>query len=291
MIILRLTCGLGTQLFQYAAGRALALRNGVELGLDTKCYLTKQKQKYELASFNIRVALLPARVMKLLDGSLSSRIANRLASDRVVPLDEGQGKGPIPYNPTIWLARDWSYLRGYFQTGRYFIDAKERICEELSLAKPLKPKNSELLTAISETLAISIHIQRGDYLTHPFAKVALGALDLDYYHRAADYIAAHVDGEPTFYVFSDEPEWAMCHLRLPFRTQFLDESGSSQPADHLHLTAACQHHILANSTFSWWGAWLNKSPRKIVVAPARWYIDAQANDTNAALLPNSWIRV
>jgi hypothetical protein len=280
MIVVRLIGGLGNQLFQYAAGRALARRRGVDLGLDVRAY-ANNRRRYGLDAFAIKVAPVENRALPprgLLD-LLLGRLAGR--SPFTVYRENGPG-----FDPAVLSMPDGTYLKGYFQSDRYFADAVSEIRDELRTIGLPNTARTALQAAIADTCAVSLHVRRGDYLTDPKVNRVHGVLDIDYYLRATELIAARVGVEPTFFAFSDDPDWVEANLRLRFPLVVVRQRGAAH--EDLRLMAACRHHIVANSSFSWWGAWLNPSPDKIVVAPKAWFRDP-AIDTST-LVPEGWLR-
>ena len=133
-----------------------------------------------------------------------------------------------------------------------------------------------------------MHVRRGDYVSDLKASNMLGALSLDYYHNAAQYVAARV-ANPTFFVFTDDPVWAKEHIRIDHPVIFVMHNRSNKAYLDMHLMSICRHNIIANSTFSWWGAWLNRNADKIIVAPRTWYRDTSYDTTD--LIPEAWVRI
>jgi hypothetical protein len=138
---------------------------------------------------------------------------------------------------------------------------------------------------ISAANAVSLHIRRGDYVSNAKFNAAHGTCDLDYYARAAAFVAERV-GDPVIYAFSDDPAWVAENLKLPFEMRFVDHNDGSTAHEDLRLMATCKHHIIANSSFSWWGAWLNPLKDKVVAAPTQWFADPAKS--NPDILPQSW---
>ena len=283
MIVVALTGGVGNQLFQYAVARALALRRGVAVGLDTRWYRGRRGRNYALDRFAIRTepvdrGLLPARDGKILGRLLAGR-GGRLKVHRETGL---------AFDPAVADLPDGSYLRGVFQSERYFADHEATIRRDLAFADPPDAANRALLAEIGEGLSVSLHVRRGDYVANPKIASVHGTLPLDYYARAVELIASGASGDPRLYVFSDDPAWAAENLDLGLVTRIVDHNGNRATED-LRLMAACRHHILANSSFSWWGAWLNPSADKIVVAPRPWFRDPALDDST--IVPERWVRL
>jgi hypothetical protein len=145
--------------------------------------------------------------------------------------------------------------------------------------------NEFVLTEIRKYNAVSIHIRRGDYVSNPSAAAVHGICSLEYYEAAIQFIASRTD-QPFFFVFSDDPQWAKNNLKTKHPTYFVEEDGTNKGAADMCLMSTCNHHIIANSSFSWWGAWLNNKADKIVVAPQIWFRDTTINTRD--LLPAQW---
>lgn len=146
----------------------------------------------------------------------------------------------------------------------------------------------QIAEMISAAQAVSIHVRRGDYAQDRITQQVHGLCGLDYYDRAAQYIAAHV-AAPHFFIFSDDMPWVKENLKLSFPVTFVDHNNESSDYNDLLLMSLCDHHIIANSSFSWWGAWLSDSAEKIVIAPQMWFANSNADTKD--LLPDSWVRL
>lgn len=254
MIIASLQGGLGNQMFQYAFGKALSLRHRTELKLDTRS-LSKgiPPRKYELNIFEITEKFAPPLSYWL------SKITKTYVNER--DLD-----GSIPN------ASNNLYLDGYWQSEDYFKDYKQEI---RNIFKFKKTKNLP-----SES--VSIHVRRTDYVDRKGRAPIIGC-SLNYYHKAMAFIYSKIKN-PIFYVFSDDIDWCKNNINFSgFKFHY-----SSTP-DDLRLMSLCKHNIVANSSFSWWGAWLNQNPNKIVVAPDPWFNTTEGWRREIVL--NSWIKI
>jgi Glycosyl transferase family 11 len=284
MIATRLMGGLGNQMFQYAAGRRLAIKRGVELVLDLS-YLANQPRgdvprHFELDCFHI----VGKHTDELADEGHAQTVLRRLLrrSDGPHRLKETGAR----FQSAVLDAPDNTLLVGYWQSEKYFEDEEAQIRRDFTFAVPMSPAKSALATTIGEN-AVSLHIRRGDYVSHPASSTFHGVLPLEYYDRAAAVIAERID-DPHFFVISDDPGWCRTHVKLPSATTFVGDTPGPGHED-MQLMSLCRHHVIANSSFSWWGAWLNEHADKIVVAPRRWFTD-EAHDARD-LVPESWIRI
>ena len=177
------------------------------------------------------------------------------------------------------------YLEGFWQSAEYFADAAELVRADFAFKADPPPAAVRRLGQIAGCQSVSLHVRRGDKAWRPKVKSAHGVLSLDYYAQAVAAVAARVP-DPCFFVFSDDLDWARENLRLPFPAFFIDDNAGQPDCEDLRLMSACHHHIVANSSFSWWGAWLHPLPESVVVAPARWVNDQRLQ--NPRLLPPHW---
>lgn len=292
MIIVNLIGGLGNQMFQYATGRALALRTDVPLLLDTSSFRNYDLRCYELGELSIKARLVTGAELKnfgVRNGSngLLKRLAKAFRLDQtVVHYDETS----FAYDRRIQQINPPVYLNGYWQSERYFSDIADILRRDFTLKRPFDAANSELAGQINNLggRAVSLHIRRGDYVSNPNTAQYHGVCSLDYYRNAVSYIAERIS-DPHFFVFSDDHAWVEENFKLEFSVTQVDVNGSDRGVYDMALMKACRHHIIANSSFSWWGAWLNPHPDKIIVAPQCWFSGA-SHDTSD-LIPRSWIRL
>ncbi|MFC4668085.1 alpha-1,2-fucosyltransferase [Seohaeicola nanhaiensis] len=279
MITTRLHGRLGNQMFQYAAARGLAERLCTTVALDTR----GAKARGE------------GVLTRVFDLSLSQ--PDRLPPDRqTAPLRyliwRAAGLPPklhrersLGYNRASETWEDGSYLHGYWQSERYFAKAADAVRSAFTFPAFRDPRNKEMASRIAATLSISLHVRRGDYLTTG----AHGTCDSAYYNAALERILSGLEGQPTVYVFSDDPAWARDNLPLPCDRVVVDFNGPDADYEDMRLMSLCQHNIIANSSFSWWAAWLNTTAGRRVAAPARWFADPRLY--NPDLLPKDWIAV
>ena len=293
MIIVRLIGGLGNQLFQYAAARRLAVKQQTSLKLDITNFAKDPLRTYSLAPFRTQAA--PASSAELnqaigpqdsVIGKFLFRARQALPSQtnwtvlreaRVGPLDE-----------RVLLATGNIYLNGYWQSEKYFDDIADAIREELTVRLAPDACNGAMIEAIQNAEAVSIHIRRGDYVSNPHTNRVHGTCSLDYYQQCVRQICDEIHN-PHFFIFSDDQQWVKDNLQIARPTTFVDHNSAATAHEDLRLMSLCKHHIVANSSFSWWGAWLNPSPTKIVYAPQRWYNDPTVNTRD--VVPSSWRRV
>lgn len=269
MIIVHLMGGLGNQLFQYAAGRQLAERCQSELMLDTSWYANippgDTPRFYGLDLFCIQAKPAEAGQLTRLGGpdfSVGGRMMTLLRSGGRIRKQKFYGPA---YDERFESLRDGAYLKGFFQSPRYFSGIGEMLRKELQFRDAGAYRKLELYPSIREGNSVCLHVRRGDYLEQPAHRVC----GKEYYDIALGRMSEHAGADRTIYVFSDDQEWARDALPIPGAV-FVDTSTSGLPHADLFLMASCRHHIIANSTYSWWGAWLGKGPGQTVIAPANW---------------------
>jgi len=295
MIIVRLTGGIGNQMFQYAAARRVSYVNNSQLKLDLSWFTESGQwtnRKYELGVFNIvgniashlDVAKLKTRKQNPLTRRLPGFLKKIVLHTNQTHIIEKR----FSFDPDILNIKDNVYLDGFWQSEKYFIDIEQIIRNEFTYKSDLTGKNCQLSNIIASTESVSVHIRRGDYVTLKQANAFHGLCKPDYYSRAVDIIAKQVV-KPVFFVFSDDIAWTKCNLDIGYETLFIDNNDPDTCYEDIRLMGLCKHHIIANSSFSWWGAWLSLSPHKIVISPLAWFKES-SQDTRD-LIPSTWMRL
>ncbi|OZB32549.1 MAG: alpha-1,2-fucosyltransferase, partial [Ferrovum sp. 34-44-207] len=296
MIITRLIGGLGNQIFQYAVGRAVAARTNTPLLLDASGFPGYELRRYELDGFNVRAELVSAAqlarvgVTASAPHSLLERIKLRFFSQSTqkLPLREPiLREASFTYDTRIEYVQAPIYLDGYWQSERYFSAIRMQLLQELTLKNEWGVGNEDMFAQIQAAGlgAVSLHVRRGDYVTNSHTATYHGVCSLDYYRAAVAYIAERV-AAPHFFIFSDDHDWVSTNLQTGFPTTFVSVNSADHGIYDMMLMKTCRHHVIANSSFSWWGAWLNPYQDKIVVAPQRWFSGASHDISD--LIPASW---
>ncbi len=185
-------------------------------------------------------------------------------------------------------ARQGGYLQGYWQSERYFAGHAERIRSDFAFRHDMSGANLDVAHAIGQRTAISVHVRRGDYISNAKTLAVHGTCSPDYYHAAIDTLLQRCPGARLF-AFSDDPQW-VSQMLLPRYPDLVlvDHNKGLDSYNDMRLMSMCRHHIIANSSFSWWGAWLNPIQDKMVIAPSRWF--ANGTDTQD-LIPEGWERM
>ena len=285
MVVVRLTGGLGNQMFQYAAGRAIADRLGTELLLDTRAFehvlalRPYTRRAYALSPFKLRARLATAEDLQ--DWPVwVVEIGMRLRFMRPL-FRRWHFESAITYDPGVRTLREPVYLAGYWQSERYFIDIADRIRADYMLRQPLAGANAGLLQMARSGSSVGLHVRRGDFASLDNAAQIHGLCSVDYYRRAMSAVRNRCP-QCRFIVFSDDPDWARSELPLDPSAIFV--SGNDEtPEQDLALMSACKHHIIANSSFSWWAAWLGNNPEQMVIAPTPWYASPKLDTRDLAV--------
>ena len=292
MVISHILGGLGNQMFQYAAGRALALTNDRSLLLDLSDFTDYQLHHgFELSRVFSLVATKaePSTTHELL-GWRENYWARKILRRRQFSWLRGEKFVVEPhfnYWPDIVNVNGDCYLYGYWQSERYFKAFEAIIRQDFIFREPLQEQNAELALDMATKQAVSLHIRRGDYVSDSKNHNIMRVCDLEYYRLAINYIATQVE-QPVFYLFSDDMAWVKQSLPMEFPCVYVEHNSGAESYKDMQLMSLCRHHIIANSSFSWWGAWLNAKPEKIVIAPKHWF--RNGND-DADLIPDEWIRL
>ena len=175
-------------------------------------------------------------------------------------------------------------LNGYFQSEKYFNDIREILLKDLYWIKKKEGRNKEILEQIQQdSSSVSMHVRRGDYVSNENAAKFHGLTGVDYYKAAVKELTKHFK-MANLYVFSDDPEWCKKNLKFTQQTTYI--SHNTDGSEDMRLMKTCRHNIIANSSFSWWGAWLNENPNKIVIAPKQWFSHPESNTKD--VIPESW---
>jgi hypothetical protein len=293
MVIVRLNGGLGNQLFQYAAGRRLSIFHGTTIKLDIRTFDYHKLRHYSLAAFRIEEAFAtPSEIAEAQDlssgkqASSIQRFIRRFKAPRRWSVLREAHLGP--YNPRILNTAGDVYLDGYWQSEKYFKDVHEVIRREFTVRNELGSESQKMAALIANTDSVSIHVRRADYVLDPATHQTHGVCELKYYQECVDLIKARV-AHPYFFIFSDDDSWCRENLRFDYPIAFVAHHSARGDHEDLRLMSLCKHNIIANSSFSWWGAWLNTNKNKSILAPRRWLKDMRYDTRD--LIPEDWIQV
>lgn len=285
MIIVKLIGGLGNQLFQYSLGRSLSIKNNDILKLDLSDFEGNENRHYSLRHFNIIENFATEKDINDAKKSGIWKLADKLKPRYRRAVIKYKG---YDFDPNVLKLSGNFYLDGYWQSEKYFQDIENVIRKEIILKEPLPSKYSELISDIKNSNSVSVHIRRGDYVTSKKFSKIYNLLDEKYYQGAVKFIAEKISN-PKFFIFSDDIEWVKHNLDIPYPKTLVSGENETKDYEELVLMSLCKHNITANSSFSWWGAWLNQNPSKIVISPDRWFNDKA--DVAKDLIPQDWIRL
>jgi hypothetical protein len=303
VITLSLIGGLGNQMFQYAAGKALAERHGVPLALDISGFRNYALRPFLLDRLQVPEAICPVQVEpakgaeeNFVRAKWKGRIDRLLVKVGLPKLMSSPHEYREPhfhYDPAFETLGPRTALFGYFQSERYFGSIAESLRDWFSPREPLGDAAATALKRIETSrLPISVHIRRGDYLK-PGTLEYHGILDQPYYREALARLEAGAGERAELFVFADDAVAAEQVLNFVPKSRLVHVRGDpGRPWEDMALMARCRHHVIANSSFSWWGAWLNRSPEKVVVAPRAWFAPAELKKLSTAdLYPPGWMLI
>ncbi|MCG2694793.1 alpha-1,2-fucosyltransferase [Candidatus Parcubacteria bacterium] len=289
-IIVGIGGGLGNQLFQYALARNLTISKNKKVKFDLSWFDTyKDRRTYKLNYFNTIAEIATKKEVARLkkyerkSGHFSFFHNYFIADDSIFIKQKNAGS----FEPKIFNIDKSVYLFGVWHSEKYFENIKDNIRKEITLKKELGEILKKTEEKMQNSKSVSLHIRRGDYITDQKAVKILGVLPLNYYHKAIKIISSKIQG-PIFFIFSDDIDWVKENLKINFPTIFVSNN-NTKDYEELILMSKCKHNIIANSSFSWWGAWLNQNPNKIVIAPKNWFRDKSINTKDLA--PEKWIKL
>ena len=296
MVIVRLMGGLGNQMFQYAAARRIALAHQVPLKLDISWFAQWPDRAYALHGLGIEETFATPDELRQVAGPSAKGIgwlAFRLRRRWGIAYGWTwiHERGLSPFDSRALDPPTRVYLDGYWQSEKYFSDVADTIRREFTIDCPtdtMDPRARDLADQIAATASVSVHIRRGDYVADPRKSRVRSVCTPAYYQDCVARVAERVP-DPHLFLFSDDPPWVAANLRFAYPATLVSERAPHTEHAELRLMSACRHHIIANSSFSWWGAWLDPRLDKLVLAPSRWMNDPRVDDRD--VLPPGWIRV
>lgn len=292
MIIIKLSGGLGNQLFQYSFGRYLSLKLGTELKFDAQLNSNASDftpRSLGLSKYNVNLNFVNEKELsrfKIFRTGYLSRIERKII-EKFPFLNQRYIIEKIFHSLDKKLLVNDRYYDGYWQSENYFRPIADILRGDLQLNSDLDNENKIIAEEILKSTSVSLHIRRGDYISVNSNSKIFAICKLQYYEEAIDFFNSKLNN-PIFYIFSDDINWAKENFNKP-NCKIIDINQNNPHAD-LYLMSVCSHNIIANSSFSWWGAWLNSNQSKIVVSPKTWYIDKEMNNKAVkSLIPKDWI--
>jgi hypothetical protein len=271
---------MGNQMFQYAAATSLGERLHLPVFFDIRHYDKPHDGETpricELDLWNLRLNVADDVLLKHFDRKINASWMNRLGMKLGIISSLNQ---PGEHLENLPDASRWFYLRGYYQNESHFISSRARL-----LAEFIPKNNSQNLLESGDALQIAVHVRRGDYVSLPSANAHHGVLPLSYYLQAIEVMRKrHPQAE--FLIFSDDIEWCQRELKTVGNMVWVDENYGDN-AQQIYLMSQCHHHIISNSSFSWWGAWLNTREKAEVIAPMKWTTSQNEGKNN--IVPSNW---
>lgn len=301
MIIIRFFGGLGNQLFQYGLYKKFKA-----LGRDVyaDCEYIQNAKRYYSTPSRSGMAANVANGIKNLGISLEmvqnrndiyrytgsrkhlSGLISRYITGNTHLVSEIEQYGYNGYHPQIF-SMEKGYFDGYWQSEDYFKDIREDIRKEISFTPLRNKENIEILKIIHDSISVSVHIRRGDYLD-PDVSRSVGNICTDEYYRKAIEYFTKINRDSYFFFFSNDSEWVRENYGSDVKNAyFIDWNKGENDYYDMYLMSECKHNIIANSSFSWWGAWLNNNPEKIVISPTKWDNYGTMPDT----ICKDWIKI
>jgi hypothetical protein len=285
MILARIGGGLGNQMFQYAAARRLAEQHRTGVYLDTWWFQNtpagQTKRQYELDQLSITGVVSPRRVYGVREAPLLLKPMVLYRTFR--PRYRAARERYFHFDPDVLTLPDKVWMSGFWFSENYFADVAPIIRAEFAFRSDPSPENRACIEQMAGCDSVAVHVRRGDYAVESSWQ---GLMELGYYRRAAQFIRERC-ADPTFFVFSDDPEWVRANLSLGGEMCVIDHNRDASGAEDMRLMSMCRHNIVANSSYSWWGAWLNPHPDRIVVGPKRWMANSRFDTRD--VLPADWV--
>jgi len=290
-LIVNIIGGLGNQMFQYAFAYAASQKKNVSFKLDLSGFKFCELREYALTNYGIDAEVATVEEverLKYLSESLVNKYIRALTRG-AKPLAESYYKeAGRQFDDNVYNQDGDVYFSGYWQSEKYFQDYREDLLRVFTLQESLNTESVRFKQKILDKKSVSLHVRRGDYVTNARANSFHGTCDLEYYRNAALLIQEQVT-QAHFFIFSDDLAWAKENLKFIDNMTLVELEKGTVDHEEMYLMSQCRHNVIANSSFSWWGAWLNENPTKIVIAPKQWFKDELINTPD--LIPSAWIRL
>ncbi len=292
MILVKLMGGLGNQMFQYAAAKALACKHNVDIKVDLSFLNADPKgnytaRKYELDIFNSVIKIASEEDLLKFNNKINNKIARSLQRNfpslftYLLAAESGSN-----YSLAFQSYPKNTYLNGFWQSEKYFEHYKAQIKTDYEFKKIIPNALQVILNQIQNSNSISIHVRRGDYVALKSANDFHGICNIDYYKTAIS-LMAQKNKNIELFIFSDDIDWCKQNFEFNFPMHFVQHKLESYW--DMFLMSNCKHNIIANSSFSWWAAWLNKNIEKTIIAPKNWFANTAINTND--LIPLQWIKI
>jgi hypothetical protein len=293
MLIINLKGGMGNQMFQYALAAIIAKRNNTELFIDKSFFRIAGVTQHTSRNFELKVFnndyKEASSEQKMIFRKLS--FTNQIKKKLKLNYPKTYYEQSFSFNPEILKLKTPLYLNGYFQSYRYLSGDEIFIKSQFEFSsQKLDENNYRLLNAIKKYNSISVHIRRGDYVNDQSTQKFHGNCGLAYYREALDYFMK--EKKAILFFFSDDIAWVKQNFNtLSYNKVFVDQNKNENSWKDMLLMSSCKHNIIANSSFSWWAAWLNSYKNKIIIAPKIWFANPDQERKTEDLIPREWIRL
>ncbi len=269
MIIVKLIGGLGNQLFQYAAARHLAEIHSTNLKIDVSEFESYKLHKYSLQHFNI------VEEFATIDDLNKMKVVK---------------ESHFHFDSKFKAIDNNVLLKGYWQSEKYFKDIAHIIRDEVAVKNELESKNKRIAEQVVNSNSVSLHIRRSDYIPGSYNDQIIDCLSLEYYKKAISQLSKS-ERDLRLFVFSDDHKWVIDNIKFNEPIVYVNHNSADTNYEDLRLMSLCNHNVIANSSFSWWGAWLNKNPNKNVYAPSEWFNSNVRNIDSKDIVPESWVKI
>jgi hypothetical protein len=291
-MIVKIQGGIGNQIFQYAFAKMLSLKHKRIVYLDisefnTDTFITKRD--FRLDIFNISLPLAPEEKLQGFKNFKNNNILNKLRRNfyQYIPFTSNKYLIEKSLKFDKFNIKIFDFYEGYWQSEEYFIEFKSEILSDLIFRNNRVLENNRFYNMIVNSNSVSIHIRRGDYVNNPQVNDYHGSLSIDYYKKAIKLITSKVNN-PSFFVFSDDMIWVKENMFKEFKFIFVE---TITDEEDLFLMSQCKHNVIANSSFSWWAAYMNGYQGKTIISPLSWFSNNKANRDTIDLIPDKWYRI
>lgn len=286
IFIVKFNGGLGNQMFQFAFARALELKTGIKTIFDMSFFEKRYARPFELDIFGLKVPAVKNFLTKLHLQAIWT-LRKKLNGKNFFGLNF-YSEPHFEFDKNLFNLKPNTYIEGFFQSEKYFAQIENELRSDFQFKNKPDEQNQKLIEKIETTNSISLHIRRGDYVQKKRYQNAYATCCLDYYRRGVEYISKNAEN-PILFIFSDDIEWVKENLKLPYECVYVSHNTGAKSYEDMRLMSLCKHNIIANSSFSWWGAWLNNNKEKIVIAPLKWFNDEKIIQTD--VIPTNWVRL
>jgi len=285
VIVIKLQGGLGNQMFQYAAGLSVANKLDTDLKLDVSWFENMKEvdttRFYELDNFSLQQDFITSNQYYFINDSIKKRLLS-IGKVRLNTYKEPH----FEYDNNFKKIKNNKYLEGYFQTEEYFKHIRPEILKRFSIKNEPSTKSKEIINMVHKNESVSLHVRRGDYVTNQNASRFHGLMGEDYYKKAIAIMSKKIKA-PKYFIFSDEIDWVKKNFDLPKGSVFITHNKSG--IEDMRIMIECKHNIIANSSFSWWGAWLGQNKDKVVIAPKLWFLNKKIDTSD--IIPERWDKI